>query len=100
MHPPYSYSLTTRLACAASLGLLMTAAPLGLATNQPMAEAASQVSAGAEDDRGSGRFSRVPAIAVWLSFRGSGRIDLAPSIAWQSPVAYRGSGRITTLHAA
>ncbi len=98
MHPPYPCSLMTRLACAASLGLVMTAAPLGLSILQTSAEAALQVTVRSEDDRGSGRFSRVPAIADLLSFRGSGRIDPNSPIqcsAGQAPVAYRGSGRIT-----
>ncbi len=88
----------TRLACAASLGLVVTAAPLGLSTLQTSAEAALRVTVRSEDDRGSGRFSRVPAIADWLSFRGSGRVDPNSPVKRSSrhaPVAYRGSGRIT-----
>ncbi|MGF1516495.1 MAG: hypothetical protein ACFCVB_01630 [Nodosilinea sp.] len=92
----------TRLACAASLGLIVTTAPLGLFALQTNAEAAPQVTLRSEDDRGSGRFSRVPAIADLLSFRGSGRIDPnAPfqRSGWHAPVAYRGSGRITNARA-
>lgn len=98
MHPSYPRSLMTRLACAASLGLVVTAAPLGLFALQTSAEAALRVTVRSEDDRGSGRFSRVPAIADWLSLRGSGRVDPNEPIqrsAWHTPVAYRGSGRIT-----
>lgn len=98
MHPSYPCSLMTRLACAASLGLVVTAVPLGLSTLQTSAEAAPRVTLRSEDDRGSGRFSRVPAIADRLSFRGSGRIDPNSPVGrsgWHAPVAYRGSGRIT-----
>lgn len=98
MHPPYPCSLMTRLACAASLGLVVTAAPLGLFALQTSAEAALRVTVRSEDDRGSGRFSQTPAIADWLSLRGSGRIDPNFPVrrsGWQAPVAYRGSGRIT-----
>lgn len=87
----------TRLACAASLGLMMTTAPLGLSALHASVGATLQAAARAEDDRGSGRLSRIPAIADWLSFRGSGRVDPSPppSYGWDHPVAYRGSGRIT-----
>ncbi|MEP0926527.1 hypothetical protein NC974_03765 [Leptolyngbya sp. SLC-A1] len=90
----------TRLACAASLGLVMaTAAPLVLSTVLEASSGATlRTAARAEDDRGSGRLSRVPAIAGRLSFRGSGRVDPTPpppSFGLDSPVAYRGSGRIT-----
>ncbi|MEA5451135.1 hypothetical protein VB780_21325 [Leptolyngbya sp. CCNP1308] len=97
MHPSSPCSLMTRLACAASLGLMMTTAPLGLSALHASFGATSQAAAGAEDDRGSGRLSRVPVIADWLSFRGSGRVAPTPppSHGWGSPVAYRGSGRIT-----
>lgn len=98
MHPSYPCSLMTRLACAASLGLVVTAAPLGLSTLQTSAEAALRVTVRSEDDRGSGRFSRAPAISDWLSFRGSGRVDPDAPVKRSSshaPVAYRGSGRIT-----
>jgi hypothetical protein len=89
-------SLMTRLACAASLGLMMTTAPLGLTLVYASVGATLQAAARSEDDRGSGRLSRVPAIEGWLSFRGSGRVDPAPpSYGWESPAAYRGSGRIT-----
>lgn len=98
MHPSSPCSLMTRLACAASLGLVITTAPLALATVLHTSFGVTlQAAARAEDDRGSGRLSRVPAIADWLSFRGSGRVDPTPpsSYGWDSPVAYRGSGRIT-----
>ena len=88
----------TPLACAVSLGLLMTATPLGLsAALQSYAEASLSAASRVEDDRGSGRLSRVPAIANQLSFRGSGRVDPTPptsSITQPAPLAYRGSGRI------
>ncbi len=99
MHPSIPCSSMTRLACAASLGLVITAAPLGLsAALHASSGAALRVTVRSEDDRGSGRLSRVPAIAGWLSFRGSGRVDPTPpqpSLRWDAPVAYRGSGRIT-----
>ena len=98
MHPSYPCSLMTRLVCAASLGLVVTAAPLGLFALQTSAEAALRATVRSEDDRGSGRFSRAPVLADWLSFRGSGRIDPNSPVQrsdWQGPVAYRGSGRIT-----
>ncbi|PZV04829.1 MAG: hypothetical protein DCF32_11730 [Leptolyngbya sp.] len=89
----------TRLACAASLGLVMaTAAPLGLsAVLEADSGATLRAAARTEDDRGSGRLSRVPAIAGWLSFRGSGRVDPTPPqpSSLDTSVAYRGSGRIT-----
>ncbi|MBD2233982.1 hypothetical protein [Phormidium tenue] len=90
----------TRLACAASLGLVMaTAVPLGSTTGLETSSGASlRAVARTEDDRGSGRLSRMPAIAGWLSFRGSGRVDPTPpqpSFSLENPVAYRGSGRIT-----
>jgi hypothetical protein len=98
MHPSSPCSLMTRLACAASLGLMMTTAPLGLSALHASFEATLQAAARAEDDRGSGRLSRVP-VAGWLSFRGSGRVDPTPppqpSYGWDGSVAYRGSGRIT-----
>ncbi|PSN15399.1 hypothetical protein C7293_07480 [filamentous cyanobacterium CCT1] len=88
----------THLACAVSLGLLMPVAPLGLsAAIQSYAEASLSATTRVEDDRGSGRLSRVPAIANQLSFRGSGRVDpTPPTSATTHPVqlAYRGSGRI------
>ncbi|MGB3308551.1 MAG: hypothetical protein WA939_06540 [Nodosilinea sp.] len=100
MHPSDNRPLITYLAYVASLGLLLTATPLGLsAALQSYAEATLRATIGAEDDRGSGRLSRVPAIAgTRLSFRGSGRLDPQPpttSSSWHSPLAYRGSGRIT-----
>lgn len=99
MHPSFPYFLMTRLACAASLGLVMATAPLGLcAVLEASSGATLRAAARAEDDRGSGRLSRVPAIADWLSFRGSGRVDPTPPQPFfrlDSPVAYRGSGRIT-----
>lgn len=100
MHSSSPCFLMTRLACAASLGLVMaTAAPLGLSAGlEASSEATLRTATRAEDDRGSGRLSRVPAIAGWLSFRGSGRVDPTPpqpSFSSDSPVAYRGSGRIT-----
>jgi hypothetical protein len=101
MHPSDPCSLMTRLACAASLGLFMTAAPLGLSRLQSNAETTRRVTLRSEDDRGSGRLSREPAIAGWISFRGSGRIDPnppTPSPSWQTPMTYRGSGRINALH--
>ncbi|TVQ06564.1 MAG: hypothetical protein EA368_16710 [Leptolyngbya sp. DLM2.Bin27] len=76
----------------------MTAPTLGLARLQSNAEATRRVALRSDDDRGSGRLSRVPAIAGWLSFRGSGRIDPnppKPGSSWYAPLAYRGSGRIT-----
>ncbi len=98
MHPSSPCSLMTRLACAASLGLVMaTAAPLGSIVLETSSGASLRAVARAEDDRGSGRLSRVPAIAGLLSFRGSGRVDPTPpqsSLDWDYPVAYRGSGRI------
>jgi len=100
MHPSYPCSLVTRLACAASLGLLTTTASLSLSGLQFNAEAAQRVTLRTEDDRGSGRLSR-PAITGWFSFRGSGRIDPnppTPSSDWHTPMAYRGSGRITEPH--
>lgn len=99
MHPSSYCSLMIRLACAASLGLVIaTAAPLGLSIVLEATSGSSlRAAARAEDDRGSGRLSRVPAIAGWLSFRGSGRVDPTPPQPsyLDSPVAYRGSGRIT-----
>lgn len=105
MHPSSPCSLMTRLACAASLGLMMaTAIPLGLsAAFEAGSEATLRAAARADDDRGSGRLSRIPAIAGWLSFRGSGRVDPAPpqpSFSLETPVAYRGSGRITNPRSA
>lgn len=98
MHPSSNCSLMTHLACAVSLGLLITAAPLGLsAALQSYAEASLSATTRAEDDRGSGRLSRVPALAYELSFRGSGRVDPTPptsSAARPAHLAYRGSGRI------
>lgn len=88
----------TRLAYAASLGLLVTTTTLDLSTRfQSITESSPRATARSDDDRGSGRLSRRPPLTTWLSFRGSGRIDTdAPSSesSWQSPVAYRGSGRI------
>ncbi|MBD2106605.1 hypothetical protein [Nodosilinea sp. FACHB-13] len=100
MHSSSLCSLMTHLACAASLGLVIaTAAPMGLATGLgASSETTLRTAVRAEDDRGSGRLSRVPAIASWLSFRGSGRVDPTPpqpSFGSEHPVAYRGSGRIT-----
>ncbi|MGB3137807.1 MAG: hypothetical protein WBG38_06165 [Nodosilinea sp.] len=96
MHPPLNHFLIAHLAYAVSLGLLITATPLRLATViQPYAESAPTVRS--DDDRGSGRLSRVPAILSELSLRGSGRVNRAtPPLGtnWHS-VAYRGSGRIT-----
>ena len=98
MHPSSPCSLMTRLACAASLGLVITAAPLGLsAALHASSGVALRTAVRAEDDRGSGRLSRVPATADWLSFRGSGWIyptPPQPSFGWDRPVAWRGSGRI------
>lgn len=115
MHPSSTCSLMSPLACAVSLGLLITATPLGVsAALQSYAEANLSATTGAEDDRGSGRLSRVPAIATKLSLRGSGRVNPAPptnqlsfrgsgrvkptpptsSAARPAPLAYRGSGRI------
>jgi hypothetical protein len=95
----------TRLAYATSLGLLVTAVPLGLGAIflQSSLEGTSQAAARSEDDRGSGRFSRVPAVAEYLGFRGSGRLEPSPptpATAGHSPVAYRGSGRSTEPYAA
>lgn len=99
MHPSSPCSLMTRLACAASLGLVMATAPLGLSALLEVSSGATlRAAARAEDDRGSGRLSRVPAIGGWISFRGSGRVDPTPpppSFSLGNPVAYRGSGRIT-----
>jgi hypothetical protein len=98
MHPSSPCFVMTRLACATSLGLVMaTAAPLGSIVLNASGGTPLCTAARAEDDRGSGRLSRVPAIAGWLSFRGSGRIDPTPPQPsfLDSPVAYRGSGRIT-----
>lgn len=99
MHPSYNRFLMIDLACAVSLGLLITAPSLGFsAALQSNADASLRATIGAEDDRGSGRFSRVPMGLGWLSFRGSGRID--PEVpTWvlegHGPLAYRGSGRLT-----
>ncbi|WOD37815.1 hypothetical protein [Nodosilinea sp. E11] len=98
MHPPYPLSSMTRLACTASLGLMITTT-LGLSVHLSAHNPASQQTAALlEDDRGSGRLSRLPTIAELLSFRGSGRVEpTTPSrtTGWHSPLAYRGSGRVT-----
>jgi hypothetical protein len=99
MHPPSSCSLMTYLASAVSLGLLVTAAPvnLGFTALQSSPEVMLRVAARSEDDRGSGRLSRMPAVVDSLSFRGSGRITPnppVPVVGSLSPVAYRSSGRI------
>ncbi|MBE9109617.1 hypothetical protein IQ273_09325 [Nodosilinea sp. LEGE 07298] len=99
MHPSFLRSLIPDLACAVSLGLLITATPLGLsAALQFYAEASLVATVGVEDDRGSGRLSRIPAVVGWLSFRGSGRLDPQPPTTASDrydALAYRGSGRIT-----
>lgn len=99
MHPSSNHFLMTRLAYAVSLGLLLSAIPLELsATLQSRAASSLHANTRSEDDRGSGRLTRVPASTNWLSFRGSGRVDPTPSGAfagWHGPLAYRGSGRIT-----
>ncbi|HSM81012.1 MAG TPA: hypothetical protein VLS96_04970 [Nodosilinea sp.] len=104
MHPSVTCSLMTRLACATSLGLLITAAPgISLLLNA-YAGAGLRATVRTEDDRGSGRLSRLPATLQLQSFRGSGRVSPqppAPSSSWQpEAVAYRGSGRITEPHGA
>lgn len=99
MHPSIPCSLMTRLACAASLGLVIATAPLGLSAALHASSGATlRATVRSEDDRGSGRLSRMPGIAGWLSFRGSGRVDPTPpqpSLRGDDAVAYRGSGRIT-----
>ncbi|WP_155523652.1 hypothetical protein [Nodosilinea nodulosa] len=99
MHPSSNHSLMTPLAYAVSLGLLLSTAPLELTAMLHSHSAHSlQAISRSEDDRGSGRLSRVPAITNWLSFRGSGRVDPespGSSSVWHGSLAYRGSGRIT-----
>jgi hypothetical protein len=99
MHPLPSSSVMTRLASGVSLGLLISAAPLGLSVFLPSdADGVLPVAARPDDDRGSGRCTRAPAVADRVSLRGSGRVDPRPPTAGldrHSPVAYRGSGRIT-----
>lgn len=99
MHPSLNHFLITRLAYAVSLGLLLSATPLGPSAIARFHGGPSlYVSTRSEDDRGSGRLSGSPAMANWLSFRGSGRVDPNlpdTSTDWRSPLAYRGSGRIT-----
>lgn len=99
MHPLSSSSVMTRLASGVSLGLLISAAPLGLSVFLPSdADGVLPVAARPDDDRGSGRFTRAPAVADRVSLPGSGRVDPRPPTAGldrHSPVAYRGSGRIT-----
>ncbi|MBE9139697.1 hypothetical protein IQ254_21280 [Nodosilinea sp. LEGE 07088] len=98
MQPYPHYFPTPHLAWAASLGLLIVTPALGLATQyQQNAQPLPQVTNRSDDDRGSGRLRRVPAIAKELSFRGSGRIapnPPNPDASWHLPTAYRGSGRI------
>ncbi|MGB3202941.1 MAG: hypothetical protein WBA99_18685 [Nodosilinea sp.] len=104
MNPSYNRSFMTDLACAVSLGLLITATSLGLsAALQSYADTSLCATIGAEDDRGSGRLSRVPVVSTWLSLRGSGRIDPqspSHSLERRGPLAYRGSGRLTEPGAA
>ncbi|HZG38706.1 MAG TPA: hypothetical protein VEZ50_08495 [Nodosilinea sp.] len=97
MHPSSNRSLMTRLACAVSLGLLTTTS-LGLSATPFQAKFSLNATARSEDDRGSGRLSRMPAIGGELNFRGSGRVEPrppTPASSRQEPLAYRGSGRIT-----
>ncbi|MEO1068141.1 MAG: hypothetical protein AAFW95_03355 [Cyanobacteria bacterium J06638_6] len=100
---PYRHFPIPHLVWAASLGLLITVPALGQATQyQSRAQSLPQVTNRADDDRGSGRLSRVPTIAKELSFRGSGRIAPSPpnpDRRWYSPAAYRGSGRVAALAA-
>ncbi len=98
MHPPNLYSAMNRVVYAVSLGLVVTAAPVGWQATAREAYFPEfiQSASRSEDDRGSGRLTRVPILADMISFRGSGRIDpTAPATSWHRPVAYRGSGRIT-----
>jgi hypothetical protein len=100
MHPPTLCSSINRVVYAVSLGLVVTAGSLGWqgVLRQPNAPGLIQSASRSEDDRGSGRLTRLPVLAEMISFRGSGRIDTnppAPTTSWQSPAAYRGSGRIT-----
>jgi hypothetical protein len=100
---PYHHFPIPHLAWAASLGLLITTPALGLASQyQPSAQSLPQATNRSDDDRGSGRLSRMPATAKELSFRGSGRIAPSPpkpDTRWYSPAAYRGSGRVAALAA-
>ncbi|WP_156119747.1 hypothetical protein [Leptolyngbya sp. KIOST-1] len=102
MHPSSNRSLMTHVAYAVSLGLMVASPPLGLiATRQFHRPSSPRVATRAEDDRGSGRLSRVPAIPGPLSFRGSGRVTPLPpppGSARPEAVVYRGSGRIQSLH--
>jgi hypothetical protein len=100
MHPPNLCSTMNRVVYAVSLGLVVTAAPLGWQANARETHSPEfiQSASRSEDDRGSGRLTRVPILADLISLRGSGRIDPTPpthNTLWQSPIAYRGSGRIT-----
>lgn len=101
MHPPTPCTSINRVVYAVSVGLVVATSSLGWqgTLRQANAPKVIQSASRSEDDRGSGRLTRVPILVDLISFRGSGRINTnppAPANPWQSPVAFRGSGRIDT----
>jgi hypothetical protein len=97
MHTFFPCSPMPRLVSALGLGLIFVVVALAGTTALRQTSGSPGVATLGEDDRGSGRLSRLPAIENELSFRGSGRIDVdSPAPSTQATtVAYRGSGRIT-----